>query len=205
MISVLIVDDHPMLRAGLRDTIDAQPDLHVVADLGTAEEAVEYVTGQRVDVVLMDLNMAGMGGAAGTAAINELDDPPKIVVFTTFSTDADIAAALDAGASGYLLKDALPGDVFEAIRRVADGGAVLAPVVADRVVRSRAAPSEHLSIRELDVLQRLAEGLGNRAIAQDLHLSEATVKTHLGHIYAKLDVDNRTAAVVTARANGVIR
>jgi DNA-binding NarL/FixJ family response regulator len=206
MISVLIVDDHPLFRAGLRDAINTQPDLHVAADLDTAEGAIDYVTQHHIDVVLMDLRMTGMGGAAGTAAITALDNPPNVIVFTTFSTDADITAALDAGARGYILKDALPDDVFAAIRRVASGGAVLAPVIADRVVnRDRGMPNDNLSARELDVLELLAQGLGNRAIARQLHLSEATVKTHLTHIYKKLDVDNRTAAVVTARANGIIR
>lgn len=205
MITVLIVDDHPLFRAGLREALESQSDLHVVASISNAEDAVEYAGRHPVDVVLMDLRMPGMGGAAGTAAITALHDPPKVVVLTTFSTDADITAALDAGARGYILKDALPDDVFAAIRRVASGGAVLAPVVADRVVnRNRAPASDHLSTRELDVLELLAQGLGNRAIAMSLHLSEATVKTHLVHIYKKLDVDNRTAAVVTARTNGVI-
>lgn len=205
MISVLIVDDHPLFRAGLRDAINTQADLRVAADVATAEDAVDYVTLHRVDVVLMDLRMSGMGGAAGTAAITALGDPPKVVVFTTFSTDADITAALDAGARGYILKDALPEDVFAAIRRVASGGAVLAPVIADRVVnRDRELPGGGLSARELDVLELLDQGLGNRAIARQLHLSEATVKTHLTHMYKKLGVDNRTAAVVTARAAGII-
>lgn len=205
MISVLIVDDHPLLRTGLREAIESQPDLCVVADLGSGEEAVAHLADQQVDVVLMDLNMAGMGGAAATAAINASDDPPGVVVFTTFATDADLTAAFDAGARGYLLKDALPEYVFDAIRRVAAGGAALSPAVADRVARDRVAPSGALSARELDVLELLAQGLGNRAIAKALHVSEATVKTHLVHVFEKLDVDNRTAAVVTARATGVIR
>ena len=206
MISVLIVDDHPLFRAGLRDAINTQPDLCVAADLDTAEAAIDYAIHHHVDIVLMDLRMTGMGGAAGTAAITALDNPPNVIVFTTFSTDADITAALDAEARGYILKDALPDDVFAAIRRVASGGAVLAPVIADRVVnRDKGMPSDNLSNRELDVLELLAEGLGNRAIAQHLHLSEATIKTHLAHIYKKLHVDNRTAAVVTARGDGIIR
>jgi len=205
MIAVLIVDDHPLFRAGLRDAINTQPDLRVAADVANAEQAIEHTTEHHVDVVLMDLQMEGMGGAAGTAAITALDPAPKVIIFTTFSTDADITTALDAGASGYLLKDALPHDVFDAIRRVAAGGAVLAPIVADRVEHNRASPTEQLSVRELDVLDLLARGLSNRAIAQQLHLSETTVKTHLAHIYKKLDVDNRTAATVTARQNGIIR
>jgi len=206
MISVLVVDDHPLFRAGLCDAINTQPDLTVAADLDTAESAIDYATHHDVDVVLMDLRMTGMGGAAGTAAITSLDNPPKVVVFTTFSTDADITAALDAGARGYILKDALPDDVFAGIRRVASGGAVLAPVIADRVVtRDREMPNNVLSTRELDVLELLAQGLSNRAIAHRLHLSEATVKTHLAHVYKKLDVENRTAAVVTANTIGILR
>ena len=206
MISVLVVDDHPLFRAGLSDAINTQADLCVAADFDTAEDAIDYVTHHQVDVVLMDLRMSGMGGAAGTAVITALTNPPKVVVFTTFSTDADITAALDAGARGYILKDALPEDVFAAIRRVASGGAVLAPVIADRVVtRDRHARSQNLSARELDVLEHLAQGLSNQAIARQLHVSEATIKTHLAHIYKKLDVDNRTAAVVAASATGIIR
>lgn len=206
MISVLVVDDHPLFRAGLSDAINTQADLRVAADFDTAEDAIDYITHHQVDVVLMDLRMSGMGGAAGTAVITALTNPPKVVVFTTFSTDADITAALDAGARGYILKDALPEDVFAAIRRVASGGAVLAPVIADRVVaRDRHARSQNLSARELDVLEHLAQGLSNQAIARQLHISEATIKTHLAHIYKKLDVDNRTAAVVAANATGIIR
>ncbi|MEZ5379633.1 MAG: response regulator transcription factor [Acidimicrobiales bacterium] len=206
MISVLVVDDHPLFRVGLCDAINTQPDLTVVADVDTAESAMDYATHHQVDVVLMDLRMTGMGGAAGTATITALDNPPKVIVFTTFSTDADITAALDAGARGYILKDALPDDVFAAIRQVASGGAVLAPVIADRVInRDKEARNNDLSIRELDVLELLAEGLSNRAIAQRLHLSEATVKTHLAHIYKKLDVENRTAAVIAANTTGIIR
>ena len=206
MISVLVVDDHPLFRAGLSDAINTQADLRVAADFDTAEDAIDYITHHQVDVVLMDLRMSGMGGAAGTAVITALTNPPKVVVFTTFSTDADITAALDAGARGYILKDALPEDVFAAIRRVASGGAVLAPVIADRVVaRDRHARSQNLSARELDVLEHLAQGLSNQAIARQLHVSEATIKTHLAHIYKKLDVDNRTAAVVAANATGIIR
>lgn len=206
MISVLVVDDHPLFRAGLCDAINTQQDLTVAADVDTAERAIDYAARHRVDVVLMDLRMTGMGGAAGTAAITALDNPPKVIVFTTFSTDADITAALDAGARGYILKDALPDDVFAAIRRVASGGAVLAPVIADRVItRDRDMLNHVLSTRELDVLQLLAQGLSNRAIAQQLHLSEATIKTHLAHIYKKLDVENRTAAVIAANTTGILR
>ncbi|MEO6122465.1 MAG: response regulator transcription factor [Ilumatobacteraceae bacterium] len=206
MISVLVVDDHPIFRSGIRAVIGTQPDLQIAADVGSAEDAIAYATDHCVDVVLMDLRMAGMGGAAGTAVINALTNPPKVIVFTTFSSDGDITAALDAGARGYLLKDAHPDDICDAIRRVAAGGAVLAPVVAERIVdRNRTTTSDQLSPRELHVLELLAEGLANRAIAQRLHLSETTVKTHLAHIYKKLDVDNRTAAVVTASESGIIR
>ncbi len=206
MISILIVDDHPLFRAGLCDAINTQPDLTVAADIDTAETAIDYATHHQVDVVLMDLRMTGIGGAAGTAAITALDNPPKVIVFTTFSTDADITAALDAGARGYILKDALPDDVFAAIRRVASGGAVLAPVIADRVVtRNRNTSTHVLSTRELDVLELLAQGLSNRAIAKHLHLSEATIKTHLAHIYKKLDVENRTAAVIAGNTTGILR
>ncbi len=206
MISVLVVDDHPLFRSGLSDAINTQPDLSVVADFDTAEGAIDYVIHHQVDIVLMDLRMSGMGGAAGTAVITALADAPKVVVFTTFSTDADITAALDAGARGYILKDAHPDDVFAAIRRVASGGAVLAPVIADRVVtRNRHTRSHNLSARELDVLEHLAQGLSNQDIARQLHISEATIKTHLSHIYKKLDVDNRTAAVVAANTAGIVR
>lgn len=206
MIRILIVDDHPVVRSGLRAVIDSQPDLAVVGEAATGEQAVGRAVLDLPDVVLMDLQMPGIGGAAATRRLTELDASPRVIILTTYDTDADILSGLEAGAVGYLLKDAPPEELFDAIRSAAAGETVLASTVASRLVdRVRQPPRDALSTRELEVLDAVAEGLGNRAIARRLHISEATVKTHLVHIFAKLDVDTRTAAVAAAVDRGLIR
>lgn len=206
MIRILIADDHPVVRAGLRSVVESQDDFVVVGEAATGEDAVRRAALDQPDLVLMDLQMPGDGGAAATRRIRKLPSPPHVMILTTYDTDADVLSGLEAGAVGYLLKDAPPDVLFDAIRSAAAGETVLAPTVASRLVdRVRRPARAALSSRELEVLEAVAEGLGNRAIARRLHLSEATVKTHLVHIFAKLEVDARTAAVATAVERGLIR
>ncbi|GAB2734207.1 response regulator transcription factor [Salinifilum aidingensis] len=205
-IRLLIADDHPVVRAGLRAVLEAESDFLVAAEADTAERAAELAGRGIVDVVLMDLQFGtGMHGADATAAIVALAEAPRVLVLTTYDTDADVLAAIEAGATGYLLKDAPPEELAAAVRAAAAGRSALAPTVADRLVHRMRQPDTSLSRRELDVLQLLAEGLSNAEISRRLYLSQATVKTHLVHIYGKLGVESRTAALATARARGLIR
>ena len=206
MIRILIVDDHPVVRAGLRAVVESQDDFEVVGEAATGEEGVRRAALDEPDLVLMDLQMPGMGGVAATRQILDLEPAPYVVILTTYDTDADILSALDAGAIGYLLKDAPPDILFASIRSAAAGETALAPAVASRLVeRVRRPDHGSLSARELEVLDLLAEGVANREIATRLHVSEATVKTHLVHIFTKLDVDTRTAAVTAGVERGLIR
>ncbi|MEU4774333.1 response regulator transcription factor [Micromonospora sp. NPDC023644] len=205
-IRLLLADDHPVVRAGLRAVLAAEPDFEVVAEAATAERAVTLAERDEVDVVLMDLRFGtGMHGAAATAAITARPDGPVVLVLTTYDNDADILAAVEAGAIGYLLKDAPPEELAAAVRAAAAGRSALAPVVARRLMGRLRTPGTALSRRETEVLQLVAEGLSNQQISRRLHLSPATVKTHLVHVYGKLGVDSRTAAVAAARARGLIR
>ena len=205
MIRLLLADDHPVVRAGLRAVLDGEPDFEVVAEAATAERAVE-LAGQ-ADVVLMDLQFGAgaLHGAEATARITALPDGPRVLVLTTYDTEADILAAVEAGASGYLLKDAPPEELAAAVRTAASGRSALAPAVADRLMDRMRAPAEALSRRELEVLRHVRDGLSNAEIARELFLSQATVKSHLVHIYAKLGVDSRTAAVARATRDGLLR
>ncbi|MCB1246550.1 MAG: response regulator transcription factor [Acidimicrobiia bacterium] len=206
MIRILIVDDHPVVRAGLRAVIESQEDFIVVGEAATGEEAVRRTAVDGPDLVLMDLQMPGMGGAPATREIRALDPAPNVVILTTYDSDADILSALDAGAVGYLLKDAPPTILFDSIRSAARGDTVLSPAVASRLVdRVRRPSTDTLSTRELEVLELVADGLANKEIARQIHVSEATVKTHLVHIFTKLDVGTRTAAVAAAVDRGLIR
>ncbi|QUI34667.1 response regulator transcription factor [Streptomyces alfalfae] len=208
-IRLLLADDHPVVRAGLRAVLDAEPDFEIVAEAATAEAAVGAVAAQGpegVDVVLMDLQFGpGMHGAAATAAITAREDAPRVLVLTTYDTDADILAAVEAGAAGYLLKDAPPEELAAAVRTAASGRSALAPAVANRLMDRMRTPGEALSRRELEVLRLVKDGLSNQRISKELFLSQATVKSHLVHIYAKLGVDSRTAAVAAATSRGLIR
>ncbi|MFF0557700.1 response regulator [Streptomyces sp. NPDC004266] len=205
-IRLLLADDHPVVRAGLRAVLDTEPDFAVVAEAATAERAVELAAAGGVDVVLMDLQFgAGMHGSEATAAITAAPDGPKVLVLTTYDTDADILAAVEAGASGYLLKDAPPEELAAAVRTAAAGQSALAPAVAHRLMDRMRTPAEALTKRELEVLQLVGEGLSNQQISKALFLSQATVKSHLVHVFAKLGVDSRTAAVAAATARRLIR
>ncbi|MYT22246.1 response regulator [Streptomyces sp. SID7760] len=205
-IRLLLADDHPVVRAGLRAVLDTEPDFAVVAEAATAERAVELAASEPVDVVLMDLQFGtGMHGSAATAAITARPGAPRVLVLTTYDTDADILAAVEAGASGYLLKDAPPEELAAAVRTAAAGQSALAPAVALRLMDRMRTPAEALTKRELEVLQLVADGLSNQQISKKLFLSQATVKSHLVHIYAKLGVDSRTAAVAAATSRRLIR
>ena len=203
MIRVALVDDHPVVRAGMRALVDGQEDLTVVGEASDAHSAEQLVAAVRPDVVLMDLNLGhGPGGAEVTARLRALPEPPQVLVLTTYDTEADILSAIDAGASGYLLKDAPPDDLFRAIRGTARGEVVLAPAVTARLVR-RSGPL--LTDREVEILGLLATGQSNRELAKRLFVSEATIKSHLSHIYTKLEVDTRAAAVARAIEQRIIR
>ena len=205
-VRIVIADDHPIVRAGLRAVLQTEPGFVVVAECSTAEQAVQRCAEGDADVVLMDLQFgAGMGGTAATAAVTQTPGGPRVVILTTYDSDADVMAAIDAGASGYLLKDAPPEELATAVRTAAAGGSALAPAIATRLLERLRAPGVGLSPRELEVLQLVAEGLSNQQISQRLFLSQATVKTHLAHVYAKLDVDSRSAAVASATKRGILR
>ncbi|MFI7069937.1 response regulator [Micromonospora sediminicola] len=205
-IRLLLADDHPVVRAGLRAVLETEPGLVVVAEAATAEDAVARAAGGDVDVVLMDLRFgAGMSGVEATAAITARPDGPRVLVVTTYDTDADTLPAIEAGAAGYLLKDAAPEDLAAAVRTAAAGRTALAPAVADRLVNRLRTPDTALTRRETEVLGLVADGLSNQAIGRRLHLTEGTVKSHLSRIYTKLRVQSRTAAVAAAVDLGVIR
>ncbi|MFD4294672.1 response regulator [Rhodococcus sp. NPDC058532] len=205
MISVLLVDDHLVVRAGLRALLDSQPDIEVVGEAGSGEDAVDLAARHSPDLVMMDLALGE--GIDGVDAIRRIraDTPGQaVLVFTTYDTDADVVRALDAGAIGYLLKDSAPRDIFAAIRGAVAGESALSPPVAARVLDRMRRPDQALTAREAELLGLLAEGLTNRELGRRLFISEATVKTHLAHIYAKLGVDNRAAAVsIALRRDGI--
>ena len=205
MIRLLLADDHPVVRAGIRALLESEHDLVVAAEAATAEDAVQIAAIADIDLVLMDLQFPGsMQGAEATRRIRSLPHAPRVLVLTNYDTDADILGAIEAGASGYLLKDAPPGDLVAAVRSAAAGEAALAPAVSSRLGASRAR-GEQLTVREAEVLSLVAEGRTNRDIGRALFLSEATVKSHLVHIFTKLGVGSRTAAVARARELGTIR
>jgi DNA-binding NarL/FixJ family response regulator len=207
MIRIVLVDDHPVVRAGLRALIEGQEDLTVVSEADALQPATTVVTQEQPDVVLMDLNL-GEGRAGGvevTAALRALPDPPEVLVLTTYDTEADILRALEAGARGYLLKDAPPDQLFAGIRSTARGETVLAASVAATLIRRTTPNAATITEREVELLQLLSRGLGNKQIARQLFISEATVKSHLSHIYTKLAVDTRAGAVATAIERRIIR
>ncbi len=204
-IRLIIVDDHPVVRDGLRGMLASDPDLEVVGEASDGAEALALVASVQPDVVLMDLRMPRLGGAAAIRALTEQGSEARVLVLTTYDTDSDMVPALEAGATGYLLKDAPREELVRAIRAAARGESVLAPSVATRLVSQLRAPEhEALSDRELEVLTLIAQGETNRGAAARLFISEATVKTHLLHIYAKLDVNDRAAAVAAAYERGLL-
>jgi DNA-binding NarL/FixJ family response regulator len=205
-VRVLIVDDHPIVRSGLRAALDADPSVEVVNDVASAQAAIEAVPADAPDVVLMDLNLgAGIDGAEATRRIGRLPDPPRVLVLTAYESEADILRAIEAGATGYLLKDAEPADLIAAIHTAATGETVLAPSVATRLVSRVRTPGLALTGRETQILQMVADGAANSVIAKALFITEATVKSHLVQVFSKLGVDSRTAAAAQARRRGLIR
>lgn len=200
---VVMADDHPVVRAGLHALIDAQPNMTVVASFATAEEVLD--SDLIADVILLDLRFGDgqLGGAADTAEIVKRGGPP-VLILTTYDTDSDIVTAMEAGAIGYLLKDSATAELTAAIVDAAARKPALAPRVQQQLVRRALAGAVALSPRELEVLRRVAEGLSNEEVAQQLFVSRATVKTHLAHIFDKLQVDSRTAAVAAARKERLI-
>ena len=217
MIRVLLVDDQALLRMGFRMILEAEPDITVVGEAGDGAAGVSMTAALRPDVVLMDVRMPGVDGIEATAAITAVGGPVKVLILTTYDLDHYVYAGLRAGASGFLLKDAPPADLLAAIRTVASGEAVLAPTTTRRLIdqfvpllpdpeRStrRDRLLEALTDREREVFRLLARGQSNREIASGLHLSESTVKIHVGHILAKLNLRDRVQAVVEAYESGLI-
>jgi DNA-binding NarL/FixJ family response regulator len=206
MIRIVIADDHPVVRAGLRALLDHEDDLIVVGEAASPSDALQLVRSTNPSVVLMDLQFgAAETGADATRQIRALDAAPYVLVLTNYDTDGDILGAVEAGASGYLLKDAPPHELIAAVRAAAAGESALAPAIAGRLMDRMRAPHVSLSKREIEVLQKVAHGRSNALIASELFVSETTVKSHLVHIFSKLDVSSRTAAVAKARTLGVLR
>ena len=206
MIKVILADDHPVVRAGLRALIDHESDMRVIDELGTAEELVELVKrGTAGDVLLVDLQFGAgkLGGAEATRAIVELGGP-AVLILTTYGSDSDILEAVEAGASGYLLKDAPTGELMAAVRAAAGGAVTLGPAIAARLLDRLRRPEISLTQRELEVLGMVARGRSNDAIARELFLSRSTVKSHLAHVYGKLGVQSRTEALAVARERGLL-
>ncbi|MCX5001508.1 response regulator transcription factor [Streptomyces sp. NBC_00638] len=200
-VRILLCDDHAVVRAGLRALLDSAPDIEVVGEAGTGEEALALSTKLTPDVVLMDLQLGdGIDGVETTRRLTAAPgEGPHVLVLTTYDTDADITRAIEAGATGYLLKAERPEELFAAIQAAAHGRTALSAPVAGRVMANMRSPRPTLTGRERDILTQLAQGLGNREIAKALFISEATVKTHLGRIYGKLGVDTRAGAVSVAK------
>lgn len=208
MIRLVIADDHPIVRAGLVALFATEDDLEVIAEASTPEEAVSAARQENPDVVLMDLQFgpgARLTGADATRQIRALEAAPYVLVLTSYDSDGDILGAVEAGASGYLLKDAPPHELVAAVRAAAAGESALAPVIASRLLDRVRSPQVSLSSREIEVLELVAAGKTNAEVARELFVSETTVKSHLAHIYSKLDVTSRTAAVSAARARGIVR
>ncbi|MEU3775896.1 response regulator transcription factor [Streptomyces sp. NPDC032472] len=200
MTTLLLCDDHAVVRAGLLALLGSAPDIEVLGEAGSGEEAVALAARLQPDVVLMDLQLGeGIDGVEATRRITTAENPPHVLVLTTYDTDADITRAIGAGATGYLLKAERPEELFAAIHAAAAGRTTLSAPVASRVMAAMRGTRPTLTDRELDILGQLARGLGNRDIARALFISEATVKTHLGRIYDKLGVDTRAGAVAVAK------
>lgn len=210
-IRILLVDDHPVVRAGLRAMLGDFEGMTVVAEAADGAAALAELSklealGEPADVVLMDLQMgAGMDGVTATGKIKRMPAAPPVLILTTYDSDADILAAVEAGAIGYMLKDAPPEQIHQAVLAAAAGQTALAPEVAARLMGRIRNPEPSLSNREVQLVELLATGMSNRAMARQLFISEATVKTHLVHIYDKLGVDNRTAAINVATQRRIIR
>ncbi|MER7246633.1 response regulator transcription factor [Kribbella sp. NPDC000426] len=207
MIRLLIADDHPVVRDGLSAMFAAEPGFEVVGQAGDGAEAIQLAESARPDVILMDLQMPGVNGLAAISRLTELGVTARVLVLTTYDTDGYVVPAIEAGATGYLLKDAPRDELIRAVRAAADGTSVLAPSVANTLMNHVRTPStpDIVSPRELEVVELVAAGNTNREIAAHLFISEATVKTHLLNIYAKLGVPDRASAVAEAFRRGLLK
>lgn len=211
-ITLLLVDDHPVVRGGLRGIFATSPDFEVLAEATGGQEAVSLAESLDPDVVLMDLRMPEGSGVEAITEMTRRRLRCRVLVLTTYDTDSDVIPAMEAGATGYILKDAPPAELFDAVRAAAENRTVLAPSVAARLVARLRTPPEPvqpedlppLSARERDVLTLVAKGTTNREIARKLFISEATVKTHLTHLYAKLGASDRASAVAIAYDRGIL-
>ena len=205
MIRVLLADDHEIVRLGLRAVLEEAEDIEVVGEVATAEAAIAAAQAGGLDVILMDLRMPRMDGVTAIRRLAELGVLARVVVLTTYDTEADVLPAIEAGATGYLLKDVGTDDLLASIEAASRGEAVLAPAVTKRLMGRLRDPEPVLSDRELEVLRLVAHGTTNREIASTLFLSEATVKTHLLHVYSKLAVADRAAAVAVGFQRGLLQ
>ncbi len=204
-ISLLLVDDHPVVRNGLRGMFESTPGFTVLAEASNGVEAVELAADLTPDVILMDLRMPGGGGLDAITELTRRGIRSKVLVLTTWDTDTDTLPAIEAGATGYLLKDAPQDELFNAVRQAAAGRTVLSPAVASRLVSAVRSPAPSpLAARERQVLELVAKGTSNRDIARELFISEATVKTHLSHVFTKLGVTDRAAAVAKGYEQGIL-
>jgi DNA-binding NarL/FixJ family response regulator len=203
-IRVLVADDHPIVRSGVASVLNSQPDFEVVAEAENGEQAVSLAESLAPDIVLMDLRMPVLSGVSATEAILRVRPATRIVVLTTYTTDGEMLRAIEAGAVGYLLKDVPHDELFRALRAVARGGRYLASVVTERLMARLQPSRDTLTEREAEVLQWVARGASNKAIASTLRITEPTVKAHLVHIFEKLGVENRTSAVRVAVERGMI-
>ncbi|OUD90638.1 Transcriptional regulatory protein LiaR [Clavibacter michiganensis subsp. michiganensis] len=206
MIRIVIADDHPVVRAGLHAVLDAAADIHVIGEAATPAEAVALAASEDPDLVLMDLQFGQeRTGADATRQIRAAEAAPYVLILTNYDSDGDILSAVEAGASGYLLKDAPPAELLAAVRAAAAGESALAPAVASRLLARMRAPRVSLSSREIEVLRLVADGASNTDVAARLHITDATVKSHLVHVFSKLGVSSRTGAVAAARELGLLR
>jgi DNA-binding NarL/FixJ family response regulator len=204
-IRILLIDDHPVVREGLSGMLAGQPDFEVVGQGSDGSQGVSMNAELRPDVILMDLRMPGMDGVTAIREIKAAMPETNILVLTTYDSDVDIVRAVEAGATGYLLKDTPREDLFRAVRAASKGESVLAPAVAARLMtRMRTPAEENLTTREIEVLKLVSKGNSNKQVARSLHISTATVKTHLIHIFDKLAVKDRTSAVTVALEKGIL-
>lgn len=204
-ITVLLVDDHPVVRSGLRAVLGTSPTLDIVGEAASGEEALTLAEHLTPDVVLCDLRLGdGITGLETTVALRSLSPAPAVLILTTFDRDAEILGAIEAGAAGYLLKDVDPAAIIDAIERAVRGDMILSPDLANRVLKGMRQPPPKLTARELDVLRLLTTGASNTEIARALFVTEATVKSHLAHMFRKLGVDSRSRAIHVASETGLV-
>jgi len=204
---ILLVDDHQLVRYALRMVVEAEEDMEVIGEASNGEEALESVSADPPDVVLLDLRMPGMGGIEVCKKIRDSHPETRVLVLTSFDDDDEVFGAMAAGASGYVMKDIVPGELLDTIRSIAEGRTVLDETVASRIIgpnMSREQGTGLLSPREQDVLKLMAKGMSNRDIARSLWIEETTVKTHVGHILRKLDKRDRAQAVLEAVRLGIV-